>query len=89
MQKTFSNSGWFFNWLVQSSNDPTQVALTVKGLAAGVLPVALVVLHGANLAPLPDELYIFVVVALGIVSGLIAIYGIIRKIYFTIIPPAA
>jgi hypothetical protein len=73
----------FWNWLVKSSADPTQVALTVKGIVSTVVPVLLVFVHNPNLSTLPDDVYSLVVAAFALYSAVAVVYGFSRKIYLS------
>lgn len=76
----FKNSNKFWNWLVTSSSDPTQVALTVKGWVSTIIPVALIVIHNPNLSSLPDQIYSIIIAAFGVVSAAVTLYGLVRKL---------
>lgn len=76
----FKNSSAFWNWLVTSSSDPTQVALTVKGIVTAVIPVLAFLIHTPNLSSLPDEIYSFVVAFFGVFASLLVVIGLVRKI---------
>jgi hypothetical protein len=90
MNKVFQNSSKFLNWLVVSSQDSTQVATTVKGIV-GLFVVFLLTLLpqlgvqiNPDLANLPDMIYSLVVSLLSLVSGVVFIAGLARKIVNTI-----
>ena len=87
------------NWLVVSSQDPTKTSLTVKGFCATALSFIVPVLAvlgyqtiGGNLNTLSVEIVSFVQGFFTLVSAVIALYGLARKIYNTIkninIPPS-
>jgi hypothetical protein len=78
----FKNSSAFWNWLVTSSSDPTQVALTVKGIITAIVPVLAVFIHAPNLSTLPDDIYSAVVAVFAVFSAAITAYGLIRKLFF-------
>jgi hypothetical protein len=77
----FKNSGAFWNWLVTSSQDPTQVALTVKGWVSAIVPVALIAIHNPNLSSLPNQVYSVVVAFFGVVTAAVTLYGLAKKIF--------
>jgi hypothetical protein len=74
----------FWNWLVKSSADPTQVALTAKGIISTVVPVLLVFVHNPNLSSLPDDVYSLIVAAFGVYSAIAIVFGLARKIYISL-----
>lgn len=80
----------FWDWLVQSSADPTKVSVTVKG-ALGTVASVLVLLSPLVHVQISNEqvssvidLTAQVVVSLcAVVSAIAGILGLVRKIYFT------
>ena len=78
----------FWNWLCKSSADPTQVALTAKGVISAVIPVLMVFVHNPNLNDLPDEIYTLVVALFAVYSSLAVVFGLARKIYLSFQPSA-
>lgn len=77
----------FWQWLVQSSADPTQVALTVKGVFTGLIPAVAFVAPYLHLHILPENLEalgelarLFIITSFGILAALMTAFGIIRKI---------
>ena len=81
------NESKSWNWLVVSSEDPTKVAATVKGIAgAAVIFFAYFFayfLHSPNLNDVPDQVYTITTSAFGIFSGAIALAGLVRKLINT------
>jgi len=91
IKKVFANSGKFWNWLVVSSANPQQVALTVQGVFSmtivqtlfgllpyvGIHPSFTLAMAGAGAASI-------VYTALTIVSGVVTLYGLLRKAIVTI-----
>jgi hypothetical protein len=86
---------WFDNaveWIVYSSNDATQISLTVKGALLGIIPYLMIVAGIAHvnvgdsttLTALVDSIANFVQVALTAVSALVTVYGLARKVFLTI-----
>lgn len=76
----------FFNWVARSSADPTQVALTVRGLVSGWLPLAMFFLHNPNLSTLPDDIYSIILGVFTVYSTCATVFGLARKIAYTVIP---
>ena len=73
------------NWIVISSENPKKVSLTLRGLAATIIPTLLI--YNADLIPevnyYVDALIIGVVLGLEVVAAFAAFYGFIRKIQNT------
>lgn len=91
MQKIFAGSHAFWNWLVVSSSDPTQVALTVKGLTSlGITQAVFAMLPLLGLHPsfdlntLGDQLYTLVYGGLVAVSTVVTVYAAFMKVYRTV-----
>jgi Na+/pantothenate symporter len=90
MNKIFSASNKFWNWLVVSSSNPNEVAATVKGMAGLLITFLIVFLPSIgvqvnpDLSTIPDVIYSLVVSVLGIVSSIVFIMGLLRKIVNTI-----
>lgn len=78
-------------WLIVSSANPSKLSATVKGLLLGVLPVV-VYLTGlahlnvgeSDLKALIDGIATVVEVGLGLVSAVVFVIGLVRKIYRTL-----
>ena len=83
------NNIW--NWLVKSSANPNEVALTVKGAIIGVIPVILIFLKvagvdtigGQNIQDFADLIGGVIVAFLSGISTIITLIGFIRKVYLT------
>lgn len=73
----------FWNWLVLSSADPTQPALTVKGIVSTIVPILMVFVHNPNLNDLPDEVYSVIIALFGMYSAFAVAFGLFRKIYIS------
>lgn len=80
----FSNESKFWNWLVVSSQDPTKVAATVKGIAGTAIALLAFTVHGPDFSTVPADVYTIVVDAFGVFSGALATVGLIRKVYNTL-----
>jgi len=83
-------------WLLQSSADPSEVSLTIKGLLIGVVPVLMTVLGLAHInlgqdqiTGLVDGLVGFVQAALTLISAIATLWGILRKIWLTVFASSA
>lgn len=84
----------FWNWLAKSSADPNAVALSVKGYITltitGLLyisPLLHLNLGQAQLTTIGDSIIQIIVVGAGIVSAVVTIMGLARKVYLTWIHP--
>lgn len=73
----------FWNWLMKSSANPTETALTAKGLVSTLLPIVLMVIHNPNLNTLPDDVYSLIVAVFGVISAVMVVFGLARKIYLS------
>lgn len=90
INKIFSGSHALWNWVVTSSADPNQVALTVKGfLSLGVVQtifslLPLVGIHPSfDLNGLGDQVYTVVYGGLSLITGGIGFVGALRKLLYT------
>lgn len=79
------------DWLVKSSADKEKTSLTVKGVLTGLIPVVIVLanltsvdISNEQLASVIDAISALVFLVSGIVSALMTISGLLRKIYTTI-----
>lgn len=81
-----------WEWLIKSSVNPTQVALTVRAAMLAVVPAAVLLLRllgvdavlGPDLEPIIDTLTRMIEGGLWVISGVGIIYGFGRKVYITI-----
>lgn len=77
-----------WNWLVVSSADPNAYSLTIKGTLLGIATV-LTMLAGfghiqlGDLTPLVDGIVQAVQAFLALVSSVVFVVGLVRKIYRT------
>lgn len=80
-------------WLVLSSENSQQVSLTIKGVLGGAVTILTIVLGFAHLnVPGPEvfsqliDMFVGIVqMLLLLVSSVAAIFGLLRKIYSTVI----
>lgn len=86
--KTLNSIG---KWLVRSSADPARLSLTIKGVLVGFVPVIMAVAGLANIdigsdrvSAIIDGVASLVQVALALVAMVMTAYGIVRKLYNTI-----
>ena len=90
----------FLNWLVVSSEDPTAISLTVRGLLVTAVPYIIGIAgfaHFQTLASTTPDIYNvlinyivqFINDALTAIGSVMAIYGILRKLFNTHVPEPA
>lgn len=90
IQKVFTGANGFWNWLVVSSADPTNVALTVKGVITAIIPYAMTYLPylgvhvSLNVATLSNAAYTTVFAFFAVSSAAMTLYGAVRKLVITI-----
>lgn len=77
---TFLQKAW--TWVLTSSQDPTQPALTAKGIVTAVLPTVMIFIHSPSLSSLPNDVYAAIVAVFGAVSSVQIAYGLVRKIFY-------
>lgn len=68
-------------WYISSSGHG--LSLTLKGLALGVVPTIVVLLSMAGVSVVENDLVELVETAAAIVSGIVVLVGLGRKIYYT------
>lgn len=85
----------FWSWLIQSSADPSQAALTIKGYVTGFIPLFLYFVPLFHLKvgvdqlnSLPGICYNLVVAVFTIISISMTVAGLLRKIWLTWFSPA-
>lgn len=83
----------FFSWLITSSADPEAVSLAVKGALVGVVAIivqwapvacgliAALCIDTSQLSPIVDAIATIIKATLEIVSAIMLIVGVLRKIY--------
>ncbi len=84
----------FFDWLLKSSSDPSEVALTAKGLVGlGIVQGVFALLPSVGIHPsfdlntLGDVIYSVVNAVLTAIAGIATLIGVIRKVYLTLQTP--
>lgn len=71
-----------FEWFVQSSANPEKLALTVRGLLIGLIPVALIVAKTLGVDLAQQDLEDMAILITAILSGAVTLFGLVRKLYF-------
>lgn len=81
-------------WIVNSSSDPSQVSLTLRGALVAAIPTVMVIAHIANinlgqpqLTTGVDDVVAFVQNALALVATAMVVYGGARKVWYSAFPP--
>lgn len=65
---------------LRSSQDPTQLSLTIKGLLSTLAPIILMLLNKFGVVIGNEEFDSIVTVILAVITGIITLYGLIRRI---------
>lgn len=94
MQKVTDAFNNIITWVITSSADPTGLSLTIKGALLLTIPwiMSIVGFEHLNLGQdqitaIFDGVANFVQGALMTVGYAIAVYGVVRKAFYTIFPP--
>lgn len=81
----------FIDWLMISSKNPQNLALTVKGLLVSILPIAIILINkfvevdiSADAGALVDTIGNVIIAIGGLVSVCMTGFGLARKIYLKI-----
>jgi len=72
------------NSLIRSSANENKLALTIKGILIGLIPVIIIVLSVLGLNIGTEELTDVITQITAIIAGAVTLYGLGRKLYFTI-----
>lgn len=72
-----------FQWFVYSSKDPQKIALTLKGLVPFLVLLGVADQHVLDAAS--DSLGEVLVAGAEVVTGAIAVWGLVRKFYITFV----
>ena len=65
---------------LRSSQDPAQLSLTIKGLLSTLAPIILMLLNKFGVVIGNEEFDSIVTVILAVITGIITLYGFIRRI---------
>lgn len=71
----------FLKWIVLSSEDPKQVALTIRGIILLSVPTIIGLLGEAGINVMESQVAQYVAVATALIGALLAVVGMIRKLY--------
>ena len=72
------------NKLISSSANAEKLSLTIKGILVGLIPVIVIVLSTLGLNIGSEEISEVITRITAIIAGLVALYGMGRKLYFNI-----
>ena len=70
------------NKLLGSSQNSNTLALTVKGILIGLIPIILVVLNALGVKLGADALNNIILQITAIIAGITTLIGLIRKLYY-------
>lgn len=73
----------FFKWLVLSSEDPKQVALTIKGIILLSLPTLMGFLGDIGINVAESDVVFYITVCVAILGLILTIIGLVRKLINT------
>lgn len=77
------------HWLIASSVDPSKVAMTVKGILVGILPILVMIapyfgIPIDDLNGVIDAIVKVVEVGLTLVASVMVLFGLLRKAYLKV-----
>lgn len=73
----------FFKWIVLSSEDPKQVALTIRGIIVLSIPTIIGLLGDAGINVMEGAVMQYVAIVTALLGAFLAFVGLIRKLYNT------
>lgn len=71
----------FLNWIVLSSEDPTQAALTIRGIIIMQIPLIMSFLKDAGIMVNESLVNEYIISATALFGAVITVVGLARKIY--------
>lgn len=82
------------SWIVDSSANPSQVSLTLRGALVATIPTIMIIVHISNinvgqpqLTVGIDDVVAFVQNALALVATAMVVYGGARKVWYSVFSP--
>ena len=72
------------NKLISSSVNENKLALTIKGVLMGLVPILVIVLSTLGLNIGSEEISEVITQITAIIAGAVALYGMGRKLYFLV-----
>lgn len=73
----------FFKWLINSSENPKEVSMTIRGIALSYLPLLATFFNEVGIVNIEADLVAYVVIVTAVLGSLLTIVGLVRKIYNT------
>lgn len=73
----------FFKWLVLSSENPKEIALTIRGIIVVAIPGIVELLNEAGVHILEGEIAHYVIMITALFGAVLTVIGLIRKLYNT------
>ncbi len=70
----------FFKWIVLSSEDPKQVALTIRGIIVLSIPTIIGLLGDAGIHVMEGDVMQYVAIVTALLGAFLAIVGLVRKL---------
>lgn len=70
----------FLKWIVMSSENPKQVALTIRGIIVLSIPTIIGLLGDAGIHVMEGEVMQYVAVVTALLGAFLAIVGLVRKL---------
>lgn len=73
----------FLNWLVFSSENPQETAMTIQGILVLQIPLVISFLQTAGINIVESQVTAYVTMAIGAMGAILTIIGLVRKLYNT------
>jgi hypothetical protein len=73
----------FLNWLVFSSENPQETAMTIQGILVLQIPLVISFLQTAGINIVESQVKAYVTMAIGVMGAILTIVGIVRKLINT------
>lgn len=73
----------FLNWLVFSSENPQETAMTIQGILVLQIPLVISFLQTAGINIVESQVTAYVTMAMGAMGAILTIVGIVRKLINT------
>ncbi len=73
----------FLNWLVFSSENPQETAMTIQGILVLQIPLVISFLQTAGINIVESQVTAYVTMAMGAMGAILTIIGLVRKLINT------
>lgn len=73
----------FLNWLVFSSENPQETAMTIQGILVLQIPLVISFLQTAGINIVETQVTAYVTMSIGVMGAILTIVGIVRKLINT------